>query len=110
LGLYQRFNHLGPDKIRKLHKVTSLSLPINVLTQLDICEVCILTKLTNWIPKQLSTYTSTSLELISLDIADAFTQSIGGNHYCILIITSYTRVNWIIPLKHKSDAIVLMKT
>jgi hypothetical protein len=66
--------------------------------------------MTNRIPKQLSTHKSKRLELMYLDIAGPFPQSICGNRYFILIIDSYTRVNWIIPLKHKSDAIALMKT
>jgi hypothetical protein len=66
--------------------------------------------MTNRIPKQLSTHKSKRLELIHLDIGGPFLQSIRGNNYFILIIDSYTRVNWIIPLKHKSDAIPLMKT
>jgi hypothetical protein len=81
-----------------------------VPTKLDICEVYILTKMTNLIPKQLSIYKSKCLELIYLDIAGPFPQSIRGNCYFILIIDSYTKVNWIISLKYKSDAILLMKT
>jgi hypothetical protein len=105
----RRANHLGSDKIRTFQKVTNLSSPINVPTKLDICEVYILTKMTNQILKQLSTHKSKHLELIYRDIAGPILQSIHGNCYFILIIDSYTRVNWIIPLKHKSDAIALMK-
>jgi hypothetical protein len=90
---HRHFNHLGPDKIRNLHKVTNLSSPIKVPTKLDICEVCILTKMTNRIPKQLSTHKSKRLELIYLDIAGPFPQSIHSNRFFILIIHSYTRVN-----------------
>jgi hypothetical protein len=107
---HRRFDHLGPDKIRNLHKVTNLSLPIKVPTKLDICEVCILTKMTNPILNHLSTHKSKRLELIYLDIVGAFPRSIRGNQYLILIIDSYTRVNWIIPLKHKRNAITRMKT
>jgi hypothetical protein len=80
-----------------------------VPTKLDICEVYILIKMTNWILKQLSTYKSKHLELIYFDIAGHFLLLICGNCYFILIFDSYTGVNWIIPLKHKNDAIVLMK-
>jgi hypothetical protein len=107
---HQLFNHLGPDKIRNLHKVTNLSLPIKVPTKLDICEVWILTKMTNRIPKQLTIHKSKCLELIYLDIVGPFPQSIRSNCYFILIIDSYTKVNWIILLKYKSDAIAHMKT
>jgi hypothetical protein len=59
---------------------------------------------------QLSIHKSKCLELIYLDFAGSFLQSIRGQYYFILIIDSYTRVNWKIPLMHMSDAIVLMKT
>jgi hypothetical protein len=105
-----RFNHLGPDKITNLHKVTNLATSIKVPNNLDICEVCVLTKMTNRIPKQLSIHKSKRLELIHFGIASSFTQSFRGNHYFILIINRSTRVNWIILLKHKSDAILQMTT
>jgi hypothetical protein len=65
--------------------------------------------MTNRIPNQLSIYKSKSLELIYLDIAGPFPQSIRSNRYFILIIDSYPKGNLIILLKHKSDAIALMK-
>jgi hypothetical protein len=72
--------------------------------------VCILLTITNQIPKLLSTHKSNCLELFQLDIAGPFPPSIHGNCYFILIIDSYTNINWIIPLKYISNASALMKT
>lgn len=105
---HRRFNHLGPDKIRNLHKVTTLGKPIKVPTKREICEVCVLTKMTNRTPKELSPHKSGRLQLIQFDIAGPFQKSIRGNRYFILIIDSWTRANWVLPLKRKSDAIPMM--
>jgi hypothetical protein len=64
----------------------------------------------NRISKKLSKHIPKGLELIHLDLAGPFPQSIYGNRYFIFIIDSYTRVNWIILLKHMSDAIARMKS
>ncbi|RAL58199.1 hypothetical protein DID88_002302 [Monilinia fructigena] len=106
---HRRFNHLGPDKIRNLHKVTTLQRPIKVPSTLDVCEVCALTKMTNRIPSQLSARKSKRLELIHFDIAGPFPRTIRGHRYFLLIIDSATRVNWVILLKQKSDTIPLLK-
>jgi hypothetical protein len=37
-------------------------------------------------------------------IAGPFPTSLRGNRWFLLIIDSYTRKNWFIPLKHKGDA------
>jgi hypothetical protein len=47
---HRHFNHLGPDEIRNLHKVTNPATLIKVPNNIDICEVCVLTKMTNRIP------------------------------------------------------------
>jgi hypothetical protein len=90
---HQYFNHLGPDKIRNLHKVTNLSSLIKVLTKLNMCEVWILTKMTHQTLKQLCINKSKRLELINLDLRTPFPKSICGNLYFILIIDRYSRVN-----------------
>jgi hypothetical protein len=66
--------------------------------------------MTNRIPKQFSRYKSKYLELIYDNIAGTFPQSICGKRCFIFIVDLYTRINWIISLKHKSDTIALMKT
>jgi hypothetical protein len=101
---HRRFAHLGPAKIAKLHKVTTLQKKIQVLEKMEVCEVCALTKIRNSIPKQLREHKATKLALIQFDIAGPFPTSLRGNRWFLLIIDSYTRKNWVIPLKHKGDA------
>jgi hypothetical protein len=107
--LQQHFNHLGPAKIYNLDQLTTWSLPMQVLTKVEIHKGWILTKMTNRILKQLNIYKSMYLEIIYLDIADLFPKLIHSKHYFILIIDCYTRVNWIILHKHASDAIPPLK-
>ncbi|KAI0996463.1 hypothetical protein K3495_g11717 [Podosphaera aphanis] len=104
LLMHRRLNHLGPRKIRNLHKVTTLSKAIKVPTDLEICDVCATTKLTNIIPKELSAHESECLALVQFDIVGPFAPSLRGNKYLILIIDSWSRRNWIICLKQKSGA------
>ena len=108
--MHRRFNHLGPDKIRNLHKVTTISPPIKIPSVREVCEVCTLTKMTNRIPTTLSDHKDETLKLIQFDIAGPFPKTIRGNRYFLLIIDSFTRKNWIIPLKQKSDAIGALKS
>ena len=45
---HRRFAHLGTEKIRTLHKVTTLSNPVKIPQDRTIpCEVCSLTKMKN---------------------------------------------------------------
>ena len=91
--MHRRFNHLGPEKIRNLHKVTTISAPIKIPTEREICEVCALTKMKNRIPKTLSEHKDHKLALIQFDIAGPFPKTIRGNRYFLLIIDNYTRKN-----------------
>ncbi|KAF7566254.1 hypothetical protein PtrM4_145740 [Pyrenophora tritici-repentis] len=101
---HRRFAHLGPAKIAKLHEVTTLQKKIQVPEKIEICEVCSLTKMKNSIPKQLREHKATKLALVQFDIAGPFPTSLRGNRWFLLIIDSYTRKNWVIPLKKKGDA------
>lgn len=102
---HRRFAHLGPEKLRNLHKVTTLREAIKIPKHREICDVCQLTKMTNKFPNLLSDHKSSRLSLIQLDIAGPFPKSLRGNRYFLLIIDSFSRKNWVIPLKQKSDAI-----
>ncbi|KAI1007133.1 hypothetical protein K3495_g1098 [Podosphaera aphanis] len=76
---HRRFAHLGPGKLRNLHKVTSLKKPIKIPRDLDICEVCALTKIRNRIPKQLRSWTIELLGLVQFDVAGPLPATIHGN-------------------------------
>ncbi|KAF7567667.1 hypothetical protein PtrM4_142580 [Pyrenophora tritici-repentis] len=101
---HRRFAHLGPAKIAKLHEVTTLEKKIQVPEKKEICEVCALTKMRNSIPKQLRDHKDEKLALVQFDVAGPFPTSLRGNRWFLLIIDSYTRKNWVVPLKQKGDA------
>jgi hypothetical protein len=104
LLFHRRFAHLSPKKISKLHTVTTLDKPVKVPKDLKICEGYAITKMKNSIPKTLANHMVSKLSLIQFDITSPFPTSVQGNRYFLLIIDSFTRKNWILVLKEKSDA------
>jgi hypothetical protein len=81
--------------------VTTLDQQIKVLNDLDICEVCAITKMKNSI---LANHMVSELTLIQFDIAGPFPPSLQRNRYFLLIIDSFTHKNWVRVLKEKTDA------
>lgn len=63
-----------------------------------------LTSRHNRIPNVLSDHKKSRLSLIQLDVAGPFPKSLRGHCYFLLIIDSFTRKNWVLLLKQKSDA------
>jgi hypothetical protein len=55
-------------------------------------------------PKTLADYRITMRTLIQFDIASPFPILLERNRYFLLIIDNYTRTNWVLVLKEKSDA------
>ena len=102
--MHRRLNHLGLEKIRTLHKVTTLSHPIKIPRSKEMCEVCKLTKMRNQIPKTLSPHKEFKLALIQFDVAGPFPPSIRGNRYFMLIIDNWARKEWTLCMAYKSDA------
>jgi hypothetical protein len=51
--------------------------------------------------KEVSEHKAFSLALIHFDIAGPFPVSLRGNKYFLLIVDSWSRMNWTLPLKHK---------
>ena len=86
--MHRWFNHLGPDKLCNLHKVTTLSHPIKVPAKQNICEVCTITKMTNLIPKLISKHKAFLLTLIKFNITRLFLISLYRNKYFLLIINN----------------------
>jgi hypothetical protein len=109
LKYHQRFAHLSPDKIRNLHKVTTLKRRVKVPRNLDVCDVCAITKMKNRIPKELSPWSKEILGQIQFDVAGPFPATIRGNQWFLLIIDICTRRDWVLPLKHKGDAYGALK-
>ncbi|KAI0995147.1 hypothetical protein K3495_g13035 [Podosphaera aphanis] len=72
---HRRCAHLRPDKISNLHDVTTLKKQIKIPRNLDVCEVCALTKMRHRIPK-----------------------------YFHLIKETSTRRDWVYTLANKAEA------
>ncbi|KAI1004412.1 hypothetical protein K3495_g3804 [Podosphaera aphanis] len=96
--------------LRNLHKVTTLREAIKIPKNREVCEACQLTKTTNRKSKTLADRKERRLSLIQFDIAGPFPKSLRGNRYFLLIIDSFSRKNWILLLKQKSDAIQCLHT
>ena len=109
LKYHRRFACLGPKKIGSLHKVTTLKNRIKIPRDLDLCEVCAITKLRNKIPKELSAWTKEILGRVQFDVAGPFPPTIRGNRWFLLIIDICSRRNWVIALKTKGEAYQALK-
>ena len=83
--------------------MTTLRKPIKVPANRDVCEVCAITKIENSIPKELSQWKKTKLALIEFDIAGLLPTLLRGNRHFCLIIDSFSRKNWVLPLALKGD-------
>ncbi len=108
--MHRRFSHLGPNKLRYLHEVTTLDKAIQIPHNLELCEVCSLTKIKNKIPKTLSPWKTAILALIQFDVAGPFPTSINGCNYFLLILDNATRKEWVIPMESKTAAIQYLRT
>ena len=87
---HRRFAHLGREKLRNLHKVTTLEKPIPTSNEEYVCEVCALTKLTNRKGKATERKTSL-LALISIDICGPLPASREEYTYFLKIVDNYSR-------------------
>src|ERR1700712_6016356 len=72
---HRRFAHLGPEKLRNLHKVTNLKDKIKIPKDRGVCDVCSLAKLHNKIPKTLRDWNTELLGRVQFDIAGPFPRS-----------------------------------
>jgi hypothetical protein len=107
--MHRRFAHLGPDKLRNLHKVTTLKRPVLVPTDREMCRVCKLTKLRNRTNKTLSPWKEAILALVSVDVAGPFLPTIRGNKYFAQVVDNATRKTWTLVDKTKSGLMIQLR-
>lgn len=107
--MHRRFAHLGTEKLRNLHKVTTLKRPIVVPTNRDMCRVCKLTKLRNRTSKILSPWKESILALVSMDVAGPFLPSIRGNRFFVQVVDNATRKAWSFVDKTKSGLMIQVR-
>ena len=77
---HRRFGHVGPNALRILHTGTNLMRPIKIPTDLEICDVCAITKMKQRNSKVLAKHKDCRLTLLSVDIAGPF--PISMHSYC----------------------------
>jgi len=99
---HRRIAHLGPEKIRNLHKVTTLEKPVQVAPNHQ-CIVCSVANIRN---KRGATSKRKEgiLELIHVDTCGQMPESREGYIYFISIVDNFSRKTWIFPMRAKSDA------
>lgn len=101
---HRRFGHLGPEYLRNVHKVATLSKKIPIVETLTCqCEVCALTKMTNRRGKT-SERKAEVLSLVSIDICGPFEASRQGFTLFLIIVDSHSRKRWVIGLAKRGDA------
>jgi hypothetical protein len=104
--MHRRFAHCGPEKLRKLHKVSNVrKVTIPRHAWRSPCEVCKLAKLRNRISKQLSPWKERILELVSVDACGPLPKSLRGNVYFGMIVENATRKEWVIPAKSRPQLV-----
>jgi len=73
------------------------------INQRQVCKICVKSKLRNR-PYQISTKISYHpFDLVHLDLIGPITESIYGNKYVLTILDDYSRYNWVLFMKNKSD-------
>jgi hypothetical protein len=99
---HRRIAHLGPEKIRNLHKVTTLEKPVKVIPDHQ-CIVCSVANIRN---KRGTTSKRKDgiLELIHVDTCGQMPESREGYIYFISVVDNFSRKTWIFPMRAKSDA------
>ena len=102
---HRRFAHMGSEKLRSLHKVTTLSQPVPIVVDDTCpCEVCALTKMKNRRGK-VTARKGSVLELISVDICGPIECSRNKEVYFLLIVDNHARKHWAFPMISRSQAV-----
>ena len=107
---HRRFCHIGGAKISKLHKVTTLTEKIAVPKDVKPCEVCKLAKMRNRMPKTLSPWKDSVLDLVSLDVCGPLPPTLRGSKYFCQIIDNASRYTWTLTGKDKKDIVSQLHT
>ncbi|KAK9019275.1 hypothetical protein V6N11_053801 [Hibiscus sabdariffa] len=103
-----RLGHISERRISKLHKDGLLD-PF-VFGQMDVCESCLLGKMTKAPFNGKSERASDLLGLIHSDVCGPMnTQARGGFHYFITFTDDFSRYGYIYLMRHKSEALEKFK-
>lgn len=101
---HRRFAHLGTEKIRTLHKVTTLSNLIKIPQDRTVpCEVCSLTKMRNRRGETAQRKVEV-LQLVHVDTCGPFEPARNGERYFLHILDNHSRMTWTYPIKTRDEA------
>jgi hypothetical protein len=106
---HRRFAHLGHQKIRQLHHVTTLKKAIPITDRPSVCDVCAQTKIRNQTNREVRKRRDQVLDLVSIDIAGPFPASLTGNRYFLEVVDNYSRKVWVYPIKDQTGAIPVLR-
>src|SRR5208282_2279487 len=101
---HKRFAHMGEQKLKNLHQVTTLQRAIHKPKIMEPCEVCALTKMWNRTNGHVSEHKSHLLDLVSIDICEPLPKALSGARYFLEIVDNHTRKVWVIPLRDRTEA------
>jgi transposase InsO family protein len=110
---HRRLGHVGIKQLNKLVKYDLIRGLKDITFEKDkLCSACQAGKqVDNTHPKKSTMSTSTSFELLHMDLFGPTTYtSIGGNKYGFMIMDNFTRYTWVTFLIDKSDVFDTFKT
>ena len=107
---HRRFAHMGEQKLKNLHQVTTLQRAIHKPKIMEPCEVCALTKMRNRTNGHVSERKSHLLDLASIDICGPLPKALSGARYFLEIVDNHTRKVWVIPLRDRTGAKLALET
>jgi hypothetical protein len=108
--MHRRFGHCGPEKLRRLHRVsniTKIRVPGHAMR--SPCGVCKLAKLKKTIHKQLSPWKDRILELVSIDACGPLPKSLRGNTIFGQIVDNASRKEWSIAAKSRDELVMKLR-
>lgn len=102
---HNRFGHLGVNKLRQLHEVTTLSQAIQVKHSGEItCDTCTIAKSKKNRNHDYENTVTEVLGLISTDVCGQLPRTYEGYQYFLQVIDAYSNHVTVIPTKTRSEA------
>ena len=102
---HNRFGHLGINKIRRLHEVTTLDQAIQVKHGNEVtCDTCIIAKSKKYRNHEYENKVTEVLGLANIDVCGTLPKTYEGYRYFLQIVDAYSNYVTAIPTKSRSEA------
>jgi hypothetical protein len=95
---------MGERKLKSLNRVTTLQRAIHKPRQMNLCEICAVTKMRNRTNVHVSERKANLLDLVLIDICGSLPVVLSGARYFLKAVDSHTRKSWVMPLRFRSEA------